>query len=167
MEFDEDATVEKDVSKCIEIYKSQLIQGDIRCAYVVLMKYMGELKAQFPKQYSTGNISFGYLDYTYFPFYDEYLRRRKLRFGIVLNHLDMRFELWLMGQNVSVQKAYWELLKNAEWNKNRGTMPLYSVLEVCLENTVNFDSRSLMTSRIINNAISLVEKIENFLMDFD
>lgn len=159
--------MEKDISECIEIYKKQLTQGDIRVAYVTLMKYIGELKAQFPEQYSTGNISPGYLDYTYFPFFNAYLRKRKLRFGIVLNHLEMRFELWLMGQNASVQKTYWELLRNTDWNRNATVMPRYSVLEVCLEDVIDFDSKDLMTSRIFNNAILLAEEIQNFLKGFD
>ncbi len=162
----EESTTEKDISKCIEIYKEQLIQGNIRYAYVRLMKYMGELKAQFPQQYATGNISLGYLDYTYFPFFNAYLRQHKLRFGIVLNHPQMQFELWLMGQNASVQKTYWERLKNTDWNKNVMTMPQYSVLEVCLENTIDFNNKTLMTNRIFNTAISLAEKIQHFLEDF-
>ncbi len=30
----EESTTEKDISKCIEIYKEQLIQGNIRYAYI-------------------------------------------------------------------------------------------------------------------------------------
>ena len=37
-------------------------------------------------------------------FINEFLRERKLRFGIVLNHEKMKFELWLMGQNAGIQK---------------------------------------------------------------
>ena len=167
MKSGEASAMGKDISQCIEIYQKQLIQGDIRFAYITLIKYMGELKAQFPKQYSTGNISLGYLDYTYFPFFNEYLRQHKLRFGIVLNHLEMRFELWLMGQNASVQKAYWELLRNTDWNNNTTTMPQYSVLEVCLEDVIDFSSKGLMTSKILDNATSLAEKIQIFLKGFD
>lgn len=85
--------MEKDITKCIEIYKEQLERGDIRYAYVVLTKYVAELKSKFPNEYKTGNISFGYLDYIYFPFFNDYLRARNLRFGIVLNHKQMQFEL--------------------------------------------------------------------------
>ncbi len=106
--------MEKEISKCIEIYKNQLAQGDIQRAYLLLTKYVAELKSKFPKQYTTGNISFGYLDYTYFPFFNDFLRKHKLRFGIVLNHERMRFELWLMGQNAPLQKEYWGLLKNTD-----------------------------------------------------
>lgn len=159
--------MEKDISKCIEIYKNQLIQGDIRRAYVLLIKYMGELKAKFPEQYSTGNISLGYLDYTYFSFFNMNLRQRQLRFGIVLNHMKMRFELWLMGQNASVQQKYWELLKNTDWNKDVNTMPQYSVLEVCLESDIDFSNKDFMTDRIFSNAISLAEEIQDFLVGID
>lgn len=157
----------QNISQCIEIYQKQLIQGDIRFAYMTLIKYMRELKAQFPSQYSTGNLSLGYLDYTYFPFFNEYLRQRKLRFGIVLNHLEMRFELWLMGQNAPVQKTYWKLLRNTDWNKNKIQMPQYSVLEVCLEDVIDFNSKELMRSKIFTSAISLAGQIQDFLKDFE
>lgn len=50
----------------------------------------------------TGNISSGYMDYSYFPFTTtDFLRTHKLRFGAVLNHPQMRFELWLMGGKIS------------------------------------------------------------------
>ncbi len=159
--------MEEDISTCIEIYKNQLIQGSIRRAYMLLTRYMGELKAKFPEPYLTGNISLGYLDYTYFPFFNSYLRQHKLRFGIVLNHLEMRFELWLMGQNASVQEKYWELLKNTDWNKDIEAMPLYSVLEVCLEDHIDFSHKALMTDKIFNGAISLAEKVQDFLIGFD
>lgn len=153
----------KDISKCIEIYKNLLEQGDIQLAYTALTKYVAELKAKFPQQYSTGNISFGYLDYTYFPFFNEYLRNHKLRFGIVLNHEKMRIELWLMGQNAPVQKEYWEILKNTDWNKDIKVMPKYSVLEVCLKDNIDFDNKENMTRMIFNDSVSLAEKIQMFL----
>lgn len=159
--------MEKDISKCIEIYKTQLAQGDIQRAYTLLTKYVAELKAKFPGQYSTGYISFGYLDYTYFSFFNEYLRNHKLRFGIVLNHEKMQFELWLMGQNAPVQKEYWEILKNTDWNKDINAMPKYSVLEVCLEDNINFDNKEAMTDTILNSAVSVAENIQMFLEHLD
>lgn len=155
--------MEKDITRCLEIYKNQLAQGDIQRAYTLLTKYVAELKAKFPEQYSTGNISFGYLDYTYFPFFNDYLRNHKLRFGIVLNHEKMRFELWLMGQNAPVQNEYWGILKNTDWNKDVKMMPKYSVLEVCLEDNFDFDNKENMTDKILNSSVSLAENIQKFL----
>lgn len=159
--------MKKDISKCIETYREQLKQGDIQFAYITLIKYVAELKAKFPEQYSTGNISLGYLDYTYFPFFNDYLKNHKLRFGIVLNHEKMQFELWLMGQNAPVQKEYWEILKNTEWNRGITVMPKYSVLEVCLEDSIDFDIKGNMTDKILHNALSLAGKIQVFLEQLD
>lgn len=58
------------------------------------------------------------MDYTYFSFFNEYLKNHKLRIGIIINHEKMQFELWLMGQNASIQKEYWEIFKDTNWNKD-------------------------------------------------
>lgn len=155
------------ISYCIEMYRKQLAQGDIQRAYTVLTKYVAELKSKLPKQYLTGNISFGYLDYTYFPFFNDYLRNHKLRFGIVLNHEKIQIELWLMGQNAPVQKEYWEILKDTNWNKNINKMPQYSVLEVCLEDNIDFEKKEEMTQVILERAMSLSEEIQMFLQSRD
>ena len=155
------------ISYCIEIYRKQLAQGDIQRAYTVLTKYVAELKSKLPKQYLTGNISFGYLDYTYFPFFNNYLRNQKLRFGIVLNHKKIQIELWLMGQNAPVQKEFWEILKDTNWNKNINEMPQYSVLEVCLEDNIDFEKKEEMTQVILERAMSLSEEIQMFLQSHD
>lgn len=155
--------MEKDIQKSIEIYKEQLNKGDIQMAYFTLMKYIAELKALFPKEYHTGNISFGYLDYTYFPFFNQYLRNHKLRFGIMLNHNKMQFELWLMGQNADIQNKYWDILKHSKWNRHQTNRPRYSVLEVILENQIDFHNKKHMTEHIINRALSLSQDIQDYL----
>ena len=155
--------MEKKISESIELYKQQLAQGDIQRAYMALMRYMGELRANFPKEYKVGNISFGYLDYTYFPCSNEYLRSRKLRFGVVLNHQKMQFELWLMGQNESLQKEYWNKLKNSKWNESVSERPQYSVLEVCLNDNVDFEKKEDMTKCIFEHALLYSEEIQEYL----
>lgn len=153
----------KDISKSIQIYKEQLENGYIQEAYIALTKYVSELRAKFQIEFTTGNISFGYLDYTYFPYFNDYLRESKLRYGIVLNHEKMQIELWLMGQNASIQKKYWNILKNTKWNKHRDTMPKYSVLEVCLENNIDFGNKEEMTVSIVSKAKELSKEIQLFL----
>lgn len=155
--------MKNDIARCIEIYKNCLAQGDIQRAYGVLTKYVAELKSKFPKEYMTGNVSFGYMDYTYFPFFNKYLRGQKLRFGVVLNHEKMQFELWLMGRNATVQAEYWEKLKNTKWNKGIEEMPKYSVLEVCLEDKISLDRKEEMTAAILDKAMELSSEIQMFL----
>ena len=151
------------IQKSLELYKQQLQQEDIQFAYHTLMKYLSELKILFSKHYQTGNISPGYLDYSYFPFYNAYLREHKLRFGIVLNHKDMQFELWLMGQNADIQKYYWNKLKDSKWNEGKECMPKYSILEVVLEHNINFKNKETMTNTILKHAISLSTEIQQYI----
>lgn len=158
----------KTTNDYISIYKSQLQQGDIQIAYKRLFEFIGFLKASFQSdpgdQWSFGNISPGYMDYTYFPFFNEYLRGKKLRFGIVLNHRHMRFELWLMGQNAEVQKQYWNILKSTKWNEGRSKMPQYSVLEAVLVEAPDFNNFDILSAQVQKTTASVLKEIMELLM---
>ena len=151
----------KTLNDYVQVYKEHLVKKDIQKAYHGLMKYMMSLKASlsgvYAGRFSFGNISFGYMDFTYFPFHNEFLREQKLRFGIVLNHEKMRFDLWMMGQNAGIQKAYWELLKNSRWNKDKKKMPRYAVLEAVLTDTPDFNDLKELT-RIIEVQVEHVSE---------
>ncbi len=153
----------KQTNDYIALYKEQLENGEIQIAYERIVKYVMALKAQFSKEFAdkfqTGNVSPGYMDFTYFPFFNDYLRSKKLRFGIVLNHRKMRFELWLMGQNADVQHEYWNLLKTTEWNKKQATMPKYSVLEAVLVENPDFNTPDLLAETILNASASTSEEV--------
>lgn len=153
----------KKLSSYINAYQQQLTQGDIEVAYVALQKYIRSLKTNLAKalssEYQFGNISPGNLDYTYFPFFTPRMRTDKLRFGLVLNHQAMQFELWLLGQNEQVHLQYWNLLKATLWNAERTSMPRYSVLEVTVSAQPNFDDLETLTTEIINHTISNSEEI--------
>jgi hypothetical protein len=148
-------------------YKHQIATSDIREAYKFLIQYVMSVKNVFEKkyseEYSCGNVSPGYMDFTYFPFFTPFLRKNKLRFGIVLNHEQLRFELWLMGQNANVQDEYWKILKTSRWNQQLDAMPTYSVLEVVLVEQPNFEARSELTTEIIEHAVSLAAEITEYL----
>jgi len=147
----------------IAIYKEQLDKGDIQKAYKGLIKYMLSLKSYLSKELQNsfffGNISLGYMDYSYFPFFNEFLREEKLRFGIVLNHEKCRFELWLMGQNADIQRKYWEMLKTTKWNRDKEMMPKYSVLEVILVKTPNFNELDILSQEIEKETIRITREI--------
>ena len=155
------------ISSYISVYKEQLAKGEIQKAYSFLLKYLMQLKADFEKSflkgYSFGNVSPGYLDISYFPFFNGYLRDHKLRFGLVLVHSEMRFELWLLGQNKKIQAKYWERLKTSPWNRARKNMPKYSVLETILIENPDFDTVDQLTADIIKKAAAAAEEIEAYL----
>lgn len=157
----------KNFNSYIAIYKEQLEKGDIQKAYTGLVKYVYNLKTHFSKaminDFSFGNILQGYMDYTYFYFSNEFLRERKLRFGIVLNHEKMRFELWLMGQNTNVQSEYWDLLKQTKWNEKQSTKPKYSELEVVLVENPDFSDLDTLTAKIEKEVANYLKEIIDYL----
>lgn len=155
----------KSMNEYVALYKAQLEGGNIQIAYERLVKYIMTLRAHIDKNtaYQVGNVSPGYMDFTYFPFFNEYLRERKLRFGIVLNHREMRFELWLMGQNAEVQTKYWNLLKKTKWNCHLADMPRYSALETILEDKPDFDDLDALTFIIEKASMEQVNQIVYYI----
>ena len=87
----------KNLNKYVLVYQDQLKKGDILIAYNELTKFVMNLRTEFIKtlsdQYSFAGILHGYLDFTYFYYSNDFLKSKKLKFGLVLNHVEMRFEI--------------------------------------------------------------------------
>ena len=130
-----------------------------------LVKFVMKLRVDFikslSKQYSFSGILHGYMDYTYFYYTNDFLKSKKLKLGIVLNHVEMRFEIWLLGNTIAVQKNYWDLLMDSKWNKDKTEMPKYSILEVIIENKPNFDELLLLSQSIEKKMIEVSDEIIN------
>ncbi|MCT3648445.1 hypothetical protein HZQ44_09750 [Elizabethkingia anophelis] len=161
----------ENLNKYVSIYKEQLNKGDILIAYNELVKFVMKLRTDFIKnlsdQYSFAGILHGYMDYTYFYYSNDFLKGKKLKFGLVLNHLEMRFEVWLLGGTLPVQKEYWELSKNTKWNKNRVEMPKYSILEAVLVEKPDFNNLDILAEQIENEMIKVSDEILDYLNQID
>ncbi|MEL6945458.1 MAG: hypothetical protein AAFO82_22625, partial [Bacteroidota bacterium] len=92
---------------------------------------------------------------------NDFLKSKKLKLGLVLNHLEMRFEIWLLGNTTVVQKSYWDLLKTSKWNQDKTEMPKYSILEAIIEEEPNFDELPLLSQRIEERLIETSNEIIN------
>lgn len=153
----------KNLNHYVAIYKEQLDKGDILIAYNQLVKFVMELRVDFIKnlseQYTFTGILHGYMDYTYFYYSNEFLKTKKLKLGFVLNHLEMRFEIWLLGNTIKIQKEYWDLLKESEWNKGKKYMPKYSILEAVIEAEPDFDNLGLLSEKIERLTLEVSDKI--------
>ena len=163
--------MDKKINSFVSAYQEQIRKGDIQKTYAFLLKYVMQLKASIEKQlsqeYSFGNVSPGYLNFSYFSFYNDYLRNKKLRFGIVLNHREMRFELWLLGQNKKIQDKYWNIFKTSPWNHGRTTKPQYAELEIVLVDNPDFENIDTLTVDIIDRAVEETNKIIAYLKKLD
>jgi len=154
----------KDLNTYVEIYKEQLDKGDIQNAYAGLVKYMTRLGTIFSKnlsdKYSFGGLLQGYMDYTYIYYSNDFLKSRKLKMGLVLNHTEMRFEIWLLGQTIPVQKKYWQYFKDTKWNKDRIEMPQYSIAEVVLVESPDFNDLDALTKQIERKLVDITGEIQ-------
>lgn len=157
----------ENLNKYIAIYKEQLDKGDILVAYNELVKFVMKLRTGFIKRlsdkYSFSGILHGYMDYTYFYYSNDFLKTKKLKLGLVLNHLEMRFEVWLLGNTKPIQEKYWELSKNTKWNKDRDEMPEYSILEAILVENPDFNNLDKLTEKIAVEMIKSSNEILNYL----
>lgn len=157
----------KNLNEYISVYQDQLKKGDILIAYNELVKFVMNLRTEFSKtltdHYSFGGILHGYMDYTYFYYSNDFLKTKKLKFGLVLNHLEMRFEVWLLGNTKPVQKKYWELSKNTKWNKDKDAMPEYSIIEATLVENPDFNDLDRLTEQIEVKLIESSNEILNYL----
>ncbi len=142
----------KNLNHYVAIYQKQLQKGEILIAYNELVKFVMKLRLDLIKNlsetYSFSGILHGYMDYTYFYYTNDLLKSKKLKLGLVLNHVEMRFEIWLLGNTKSVQEKYWVLLKDSKWNKDKMEMPKYSILEAIIEREPDFDDLPLLAKKI-------------------
>jgi hypothetical protein len=151
-------------------YRRQLKKGTIQRAYQGLMDYIMGLRSYFENKYPGYSVSssayFGYMDMTYFSFFPESLKLRKLKVGIVFVHEAFEFEVWLFGYNKSVQAKYWELFKESGWSKYRGPSTIKgvdSILEGILVENPNFSDLAALTKQIEGGTLKFIEEVENFL----
>lgn len=153
----------KTLNDIVAVYQEELRKGDILIAYKELVQFVMNTRTDLSKklsaQYSFAKVLHGYMDYTYFYYSNDFLKSKKLKFGLVLNHLEMRFEVWLLGNTIPVQKKYWNLLKNTKWNQNRKEMPEYSVLEAVLIESPNFDDLGQLSVKLHKNLIQVSDEI--------
>jgi len=152
-------------------YKKQLEKGSIQVAYRGLMDYFNSLRVYFKKKYPTyyvsGSIYFGYMDMTYFAFFPASLKQRKLKVGIVFLHEPFRFEVWLFGYNKEIQKKYWDLFKEKDWDKYRIPLNLKgvdSILEHVLVDNPDFGDLDVLTKLIEKGTLEFIENVESFLI---
>lgn len=144
----------RSLNSLVSEYKDTLANGDIQITYQSLVAIVQGLRTEFSKKYKgefkTANVLHGYIDFTYFYLQDEFLKQRKLKLAIVLNHKHANFELWLLGQTKNVQVDYWQRLRALEW-VNAQDMPEYYIFEATLLETPDFDNRAQIFEAVLAN----------------
>jgi hypothetical protein len=156
--------------KSMHEYRKQLEKGAIKEAYRGLMEYFNTLRVHFKKKYPdyfvSGSVYYGYMDMTYFSFTPESLKRRKLKIAIVFIHDTFRFEVWLAGNNRTVQTKYWKLFREREWEKYHIDTPakgVDSILDHILIDNPDFRDLDALTKQIERGTLKFIKDVEAFL----
>lgn len=160
----------KSLNDYMRIYKEQIDVGYIPKAYKGLMNFIMDLRNHFDKKYSddfiVGNISKGYMDYTYFPIVPKSIKQLKVKFAIVFIHHEMRFGISLGGQNRQIQKQYWKIFKESDWNDYQIPSTLDEnftiVYDVLVENP-DFNDLFNLTKQIESKSMKFIEDITEIL----
>ena len=160
----------KSFHEYMDEYRKQMPKGDIAEAYKGLMDYIMNLRTHFQNKYPdyfvSGSIYYGYMDMTYFSFFPESLKSRKLKIGIVFIHETCRFEVWLFGYNKQVQSKYWKLIKESDWKKYHIPSTIKgndSIIESILVDKPDFSDLDTLTKQIEKGTLKFIEDVENFL----
>jgi hypothetical protein len=147
-------------------YKKQMEKGIIQKAYRGILDYVMPLRTHIKNKYpelSVGNIYCGYMDMTYFPLFPKFLKRRKLKFAMVFIHDTCRLEVWLSGNNRQIQKRYWELIRDNNWDTYRmDPNNADSIIEYTLEANPDFRDPDALTKKIETSSLSFIKDIEVF-----
>lgn len=82
--------------------------------FIALFRYIRvEMEKQLPEYKFQGNIAENSMDYSYFQFTNDELKKKGLKIAVVFVHRDFQFEIWLSGFNRSIQCQYCKIWSNA------------------------------------------------------
>ncbi|MFZ6801344.1 DUF7000 family protein [Undibacterium sp. Di24W] len=160
----------KSLNARISAYKEAFASGEIQRTYQNLVGIVQNLRTDFSKtyvgEYTVANVLHGYIDFTYFYLQNDYLKKYKLKLAIVLNHHQVHFELWLLGQTKEVQIAYWDKLKGAKW-VNENSMPEWAIFEIVMLAKPDFDDPEKLSESIHSSFSVLTKDIFDILLAYE
>lgn len=157
----------KNLNDSISVYQSALRKGDILDAYRELVKLVMRIRTELLNEnfadYNIGNVAHGYLDYTYFYYTNDFLKSQKLKLGFVLNHIDMRFEIWLLGNTQPVQQKFWQMFKDSAWAAGRSEKPEYAIIEAIIADNIDFSDLDKVAAHLKKAARETSAELQAFL----
>lgn len=155
----------------MKFYKVQLNEGTIQKAYQSLMVFIMDLRNEMTKKYENkyiiGNISRGYMDFTYFPIVPTRIKPLKLKFVLYFIHQEMRFGISLSGQNKQIREHYRKIFSKRDFNKYLipdANEDSYSVVNEILAENPDFDDLFQLNMQIERKAIEFIEDVTEMLV---
>ncbi len=153
--------------------QEQLGAGSLQRAYGSIVGYMSRLRAHFADiqgERMVSGLYQGCFDMTYFALFPPALKSRGLKLAIVFDYQSFGFEVWLAARNRTLQRRYWELLRDNGWSKHRLVEPaagVDAIIESDVTGAFDLAEPEMLTSRIETAARALLDDLAPFLAVHD
>lgn len=138
--------------------------------YYELVNFMKYIRSYFIKNYesvySVGKLNHSSKDYTYFSLTPDKFKKEKLKFVIILDHLQHCFTICLSGQNKDVRKQYWNIFKGSDWDKYHLAESIDNslmIIDHTLVENPNFSNGEDLKTKIKKEASIFIQEMRNVL----
>lgn len=95
------------------------------------------------------------------------LKKLKLKIAVVYSNPGDRLEIWLAGQNKSIQKQYWEIFLGSDWNKHfipPSIQDRFSIVESVLVDHPDFDRFDEVSGMVEQMALGFIRDLQKVLI---
>lgn len=153
--------------------KERLQDGSIQRAYTGIVAYLSRLRSEFAGRRGERAVSGlyqGYFDMTYFALFPSALKERDLKIAVVFNYATFAFEAWLAARNRKLQRAYWELLRQAGYTQHPLVEPAVgsdAIVAAVLATDYSLDDEDRLTARLVEGVEAFERAIIAFLDELD
>ena len=152
----------------VNAYKNTLKRHEIQEGYQGLMRFINRFRFRLQKSYPEYNIPSciheGQMDMSYFACSPEQIKQNKLKIAVVFDHETFAFEIWLVGQNKKVQKQYWEMFKQSDWDVYALTKsPEHAIVMHELTRDPNFEETEELNEFLEHGVVEFIECIKEVL----
>ena len=155
--------------KYILEYKKLLQKGNLQKAYKGLMDFLKGFKLHLKNSYDdyfvSSSLQEGSMDFSYFFFFPNTLKKKKLKVAVLFTHETFSFEAWLAGYNKKVQQLYIEKLSQKKNKKYKVSSPndQYSIIEHTLIAETDFSDMKKLTINLEKKLIQFIKDIEKIV----
>ncbi|MDO9522503.1 MAG: hypothetical protein Q7J08_02185 [Methanocorpusculum sp.] len=147
-------------------YKKLIQTTELERSYQEFLRLFRFLRVELEKELGDyrfqGNIIENGMDYSYFQFTNDALKKKGLKIAVTFVHRNFQFEVWLSGFNRKIQCNYYELLKDTRQPFSLTEDPKRSdyILRIPLDQNLDLSDGKRVLSEIKDASLRLLGYME-------
>jgi len=147
-------------------YKKLIQTTELERSYQEFLRLFRFLRVELEKELGDyrfqGNIIENGMDYSYFQFTNDRLKKKGLKIAVTFVHRNFQFEVWLSGFNRKIQCNYYELLKDTRQPFSLTEDPKRSdyILRIPLDQNLDLSDGKRVLSEIKDASLRLLGYME-------